>query len=116
MPLDQTVIEQVADKMLGELEIQLADRNVRITYTPAARDWVAKRGYDKLYGARPMARVIDENIKGRLVDELLFGKLENGGSVHVDARDDELVFDFEDTWEGGGGTSGKAPRELETVN
>ncbi len=93
-PLDEEVIRKVADKMLGELEIQLADRNVRITFSDTARVWVAKRGFDKLYGARPMARLIDEKIKGHLVDELLFGTLETGGSVHVDVKGDELSFAF----------------------
>jgi ATP-dependent Clp protease ATP-binding subunit ClpA len=85
-PLGRDVIRRVADKMLGELELQLLDRDVHITYTEAARDFIAERGYDKLYGARPMGRVIDEKIKSRLVDELLFGKLEHGGRVEVDAR------------------------------
>ncbi len=93
-PLGKDVIRKVADKMLGELELQLIDRNVRITYTDAAATWIAKRGYDKLYGARPMARLIDEKIKEALVDELLFGKLESGGTVHVDMKDKELVFEF----------------------
>ncbi|HET6585547.1 MAG TPA: ATP-dependent Clp protease ATP-binding subunit ClpA, partial [Nannocystaceae bacterium] len=93
--LDEDVISRVADKMLGELEIQLADRNVHITYTEKARTWIARRGYDKVFGARPMARLIDEHIKGKLVDELLFGALEKGGTVHVDEKDDELVFEFE---------------------
>jgi ATP-dependent Clp protease ATP-binding subunit ClpA len=93
--LGTEVIRRVADKMLGELEIQLADRNVRITYSDAAREWVAKRGFDKLYGARPMARLIDDKVKGKLIDELLFGKLETGGSVHVDVTDGELTFAFE---------------------
>jgi len=92
--LGKDVIRKVADKMLGELELQLIDRNVRITYTDAAASWIAKRGYDKLYGARPMARLIDEKIKEALVDELLFGKLESGGTVHVDMKDKELVFEF----------------------
>jgi ATP-dependent Clp protease ATP-binding subunit ClpA len=93
--LDDVVISRVADKMLGELELQLADRNVRITYSEAARDWIAKRGFDKLFGARPMARTVDEHINGKLVDELLFGKLEHGGSVHVDVKDGELTFTYE---------------------
>src|SRR5690606_12693042 len=97
--LSEDIVARVADKMLGELEIQLADRDVRITYSRAARDWVAKKGYDKLYGARPMARVIDEHIKGKLVDELLFGRLEGGGSVHADEKDGELVFTFGEEWE-----------------
>jgi ATP-dependent Clp protease ATP-binding subunit ClpA len=98
-PLSEEVIERVATKMLGELELQLADRDVRITYSPEAREWVAKRGYDKLYGARPMARLIDEEIKGKLVDELLFGSLENGGVVHVEVKDDQLEFVFGERWD-----------------
>jgi len=97
--LDESVVQKVADKMLGELELQLADRNVRITYTQAARDWIAKRGFDKLFGARPMTRTVDEHINGKLVDELLFGKLEHGGSVHVDVKDGELSFEYESAGE-----------------
>ena len=94
--LPPEVIRQVADKMLRELELQLADRDVRFLFTDAARDWVARKGYDKLFGARPMARLIDEAIKGRLVDELLFGALEHGGTVRVDLGDgDQLAFTFE---------------------
>ena len=93
-PLGQDIIRKVADKMLGELELQLIDRDVRITYSDAAAAWIAERGYDKLYGARPMARLIDEQIKEKLVDELLFGKLEHGGTVHVDMRGKELTFEF----------------------
>ena len=96
-PLGPEVIRKVADKMLGELELQLIDREVRITYSDGARDWVANNGYDKLFGARPMARLIDEKIKEQLVDELLFGKLERGGTVRVGHDDDkdELTFEFE---------------------
>ena len=92
--LGKDVIRKVADKMLGELELQLIDRNVRITYTDAAAEWISERGYDRLYGARPMARLIDEQIKEKLVDELLFGKLEHGGTVHVDMVDGHLLFEF----------------------
>jgi ATP-dependent Clp protease ATP-binding subunit ClpA len=92
--LGEDVIQKVADKMLGELEIQLVDRDVHITYSEAARQWIAERGYDKTFGARPMARLIDEHIKGKLVDELLFGKLEHGGRVHVDEHEGELTFSF----------------------
>ena len=94
--LPDSIIAKVADKLLRELEIQLADRGVRLTWTPAAREWVARKGYDKKFGARPMGRVIDENIKGALVDELLFGRLEDGGEVQVDCdkAKDELVCSF----------------------
>jgi ATP-dependent Clp protease ATP-binding subunit ClpA len=93
--LPPEIIQQVADKMLRELELQLTERKVSFSFTKAAREWVAKKGYDKLYGARPMARVIDEEIKARLVDELLFGQLEHGGHVTVDVGEDEkLAFRF----------------------
>jgi ATP-dependent Clp protease ATP-binding subunit ClpA len=93
--LPPDIILQVAGKMLLELEVQLADRDVTFSFTDAARSWVARKGYDKLYGARPMARLIDEEIKGKLVDELLFGALEKGGHVAVDVDDkDQLTFAF----------------------
>jgi ATP-dependent Clp protease ATP-binding subunit ClpA len=94
--LPKPIIDKVADKLLRELEIQLADREVRLTWTSAARDWIARKGYDNKFGARPMGRVIDESIKGALVDELLFGRLEDGGSVEVDldTEKDELKFVF----------------------
>ncbi len=92
--LPQPVIERVADKMLRELEIQLLDRDVRFEYSDAAREWVARAGYDKKYGARPMARIIDEKIKGAMVDELLFGALENGGKVTVDVDKDKNSLSF----------------------
>jgi ATP-dependent Clp protease ATP-binding subunit ClpA len=93
--LSPDIILQVAGKQLLELEVQLAERGVTFKFTPAAREWVARKGYDKLYGARPMGRLIDEEIKGRLVDELLFGRLEKGGEVTVDVGpDDRLSFAF----------------------
>jgi ATP-dependent Clp protease ATP-binding subunit ClpA len=93
--LPPDIILQVAGKMLRELELQLADRKVTFSFSEAARQWVARKGYDKLYGARPMARLLDEEIKAKLVDELLFGKLEHGGHVAVDVgADDALTFGF----------------------
>ncbi len=89
--LPPEVILQVAGKMLLELEVQLSDRGVHFTFSDAARAWVARKGFDKLYGARPMARIIDEEIKGKLVDELLFGALEKGGHVAVDVGDDDKL-------------------------
>jgi len=106
--LGEDVIRRVADKMLGELELQLIERNVRISYSEAARAWVTKRGYEPLYGARPMARLIDEHIKGKLVDQLLFGDLEHGGAVHVDEKDGELTFHVTQS-EGGGQSNPAAP-------
>jgi ATP-dependent Clp protease ATP-binding subunit ClpA len=94
--LPKPIIDKVADKALRELEIQLAEREVRLTWTSGAREWVASKGYDQRFGARPMGRVLDEKIKAALVDELLFGRLEGGGAVEVDVDvdKDELVFRF----------------------
>ena len=79
---------------ITELEAQLADRKVTIEITPAARDWLGERGYDSKMGARPMARVIQDQIKKPLADELLFGKLMNGGHVRIDVDNDTLSFDL----------------------
>ncbi len=92
-PLPEDVVKMVADKLLRELELQLADREVTFAFSEAARDWIARKGYDKRFGARPMGRLIDEKIKGELVDELLFGNLAKGGLVRVDVGpQDELTF------------------------
>ncbi|MDO5506005.1 MAG: ATP-dependent Clp protease ATP-binding subunit ClpA [Pseudoxanthomonas suwonensis] len=94
-PLGFEHILRVVDKFLIELETQLHDKNVALTATPAARDWLASHGFDPLMGARPMARVIQDQIKRPLADELLFGKLVGGGRVTVDVRDEELVLDVQ---------------------
>ena len=83
-PLDETSIARVVDKLIVELESQLDKTDVTIELEPAARSWIAERGYDKKMGARPMARVIQEHIKRPLAEELLFGKLADGGHVRVD--------------------------------
>ncbi|HEY0502887.1 MAG TPA: AAA family ATPase, partial [Lysobacter sp.] len=84
-------ILRVVDKFLIELETQLHEKDVSLSATPTARDWLAQHGFDPLMGARPMARVIQDKIKRPLADELLFGKLVNGGKVSIDVKDDELV-------------------------
>ncbi|MGA2486465.1 MAG: AAA family ATPase, partial [Roseiarcus sp.] len=81
--LPEEVIAQVVDKFILQLEAQLADRNVTIELTDEARAWLVKNGYDEAMGARPMARVIQTQIKTPLADEVLFGKLKNGGIVKV---------------------------------
>jgi ATP-dependent Clp protease ATP-binding subunit ClpA len=86
-------ILRVVDKFLIELEAQLHEKNVSLSATPGARDWLAEHGFDPLMGARPMSRVIQDKIKRALADELLFGKLINGGRVGIDVRDNELVLD-----------------------
>ena len=93
-PLSTEVINRVVDKFVAQLEGQLADRNVTIALTDEARAWLAERGYDKLYGARPLGRVIQEHIKKPLADELLFGQLVKGGHVLVKLVDDKLAFEF----------------------
>jgi ATP-dependent Clp protease ATP-binding subunit ClpA len=79
-----------------QLEAQLADRNVTIELSSAAKEWLAERGYDPLYGARPLARVIQEYVKKPLAEELLFGKLAKGGSVKVGLREGALTFDCQE--------------------
>jgi len=90
-PLDIDSVKRVVDKLIVELEAKLGSNNVTIELDDAARDWIAERGYDEQMGARPMARVIQEHIKRPLADELLFGRLAEGGHVRVTVdEDDEL--------------------------
>jgi ATP-dependent Clp protease ATP-binding subunit ClpA len=93
--LDRSVMAHIVKKFLKELEGQLAERNVTIDATDAAIGYLAEKGYDPDFGARPLARLIQEEVKRPLGDELLFGKLEKGGSVTVDAKDGKLTFAFE---------------------
>ncbi|KRA44187.1 ATP-dependent Clp protease ATP-binding subunit ClpA [Pseudoxanthomonas sp. Root630] len=86
-------ILRVVDKFIIELEMLLQEKHVSLSATPAARDWLAQHGFDPLMGARPMSRLIQDKVKRPLADELLFGKLVNGGRVSIDARDGELVVD-----------------------
>ncbi len=91
--LPPAVVSRVVDKFILQLELQLADRGVHIDLDEQARQWLIDRGYDKLYGARPMARLIQEKIKQPLAEELLFGKLVNGGEVKVRIKDNAPVFE-----------------------
>jgi len=92
--LSPEVVARVVDKFVMQLEVQLADRQVAIELSEAARDWLAKKGFDPLYGARPLARMIQEYVKKPLAEELLFGKLAKGGVVRVDVADGALVFAY----------------------
>jgi ATP-dependent Clp protease ATP-binding subunit ClpA len=92
--LGEETIKHVVDKFILELEAQLADKNVTIDLDEEARSWLAQRGYDPSMGARPMARLIQDKIKRRLADELLFGALSEGGEVRVRVRDDDLEFEY----------------------
>jgi ATP-dependent Clp protease ATP-binding subunit ClpA len=92
--LPPAVVARVVDKFILQLELQLADRNVHIELDDEARQWLTTRGYDKLYGARPMARLVQEKIKQPLAEELLFGKLVDGGEVKVRIKDNVLAFEI----------------------
>ena len=94
-PLGFDHIVRVVDKFLIELEVQLHEKQVALSATPAAREWLGQHGFDPLMGARPMARLIQDRIKRPLADELLFGKLLNGGRVSLDAVDGELLLDVQ---------------------
>ncbi|MDP6691818.1 MAG: ATP-dependent Clp protease ATP-binding subunit ClpA [Alphaproteobacteria bacterium] len=93
--LPPEVISKVVDKFIGELSDQLGERKVAIKLSVAARDWLAEKGYDQLYGARPLGRIIQEKVKKPLADELLFGKLAKGGQVVIDVAEGKLTFTFE---------------------
>ena len=88
------VVSRVVDKFVMELELQLDDKNVMIELTDGAREWLAKKGYDKMFGARPLSRVIQEHIKKPMAEELLFGRLTKGGVVVVKVEDGKIVFSY----------------------
>ena len=95
-PLTRATIDKVVEKFVLELEAQLADRDVTFDLTSEATRWLGEKGYDDAFGARPLARVIQDNIKKPLADEILFGKLKEGGTVRVllDREKDKLAFEF----------------------
>jgi ATP-dependent Clp protease ATP-binding subunit ClpA len=108
-PLTPEIIRQVVQKFVMQMEAQLADRNVTISLTDDAADWLAKNGFDELYGARPLARVIQEHIKKPLADDILFGRLVRGGHVRVVLKDSKIDFEIESNPE----KPGKASKEDE---
>ncbi|MCP5433699.1 MAG: ATP-dependent Clp protease ATP-binding subunit ClpA [Alphaproteobacteria bacterium] len=120
-PLPQDVIRKVVEKFVIQLEAQLQDRNITFALTDAAADWLAQRGYDENYGARPLARLIQEKVKKPLADEILFGQLSRGGHVKIDVATngegvEELAFELtplpprapKDGEEGEGGSDAEA--------
>jgi len=114
--LTPEVVGMVVEKFVMQLEAQLADRNVTIELSSAAKEWLAERGYDRLYGARPLSRVIQEHVKKPLAEELLFGALVRGGAVKVTLKDDKLDFEIvEAAVPALPSPDGGADREPETV-
>jgi len=120
--LTQEIVGRVVEKFVMQLEAQLADRNVTIELSSAAKEWLAERGYDRLYGARPLARVIQEYIKKPLAEELLFGRLVKGGAVRVTLKEGRLDFEFTEAAvpalpkpedDSGDGASEKEPETVE---
>ena len=95
--LPPAMVARVVEKFILELELQLADREVHITLSDEAKAWLTERGYDRLFGARPMGRLIQEKVKQPLAEELLFGKLVNGGEVRVELKEDALAFEITPT-------------------
>jgi ATP-dependent Clp protease ATP-binding subunit ClpA len=87
--LSPELMERIVDKSVTELNEQLREKKVKVELTPAATAWVARKGFDPDYGARPLSRVVQSEIKDRLADELLFGSLQKGGTVTVDTAKDE---------------------------
>jgi ATP-dependent Clp protease ATP-binding subunit ClpA len=92
--LSPSVMETIVEKFVLQLEAQLAERKIAIALEPTARAWLAVRGYDPLYGARPLARVVQTEVRDRLTDEILFGQLEHGGMVSIGLGEDHLTFAF----------------------
>jgi ATP-dependent Clp protease ATP-binding subunit ClpA len=97
--LEKEIILQVVDKFIVELQAQLDKKSVNLELTSKAREWLADKGYDKAMGARPMARVIQDELKKPLANAILFGELADGGSVKVSVKDKKIHFDFETSLE-----------------
>jgi ATP-dependent Clp protease ATP-binding subunit ClpA len=95
-PLTPEAMENIVEKFVLQLEAQLAERRVAITLTPEARAWLAVKGYDSVFGARPLGRVIQKEVRDPLTDEILFGRLEHGGTVTIGASDEGLTFVYEE--------------------
>ena len=93
--LPPAVVETIVEKFILQLETQLAERRVAITLEPDARAWLAGKGYDPTYGARPLARLIQTEVRNPLTDEILFGRLEHGGTVRIGLDGETLQFDVE---------------------
>lgn len=95
--LSRDIILQIVDKFVCDLQVQLDKKQVVLELSPAARQWLADKGYDPAMGARPMGRVVQEQLKKPLANEILFGRLVSGGEVRVDLFNDELTFDYQES-------------------
>jgi ATP-dependent Clp protease ATP-binding subunit ClpA len=93
--LTPDVMEEIVEKFVLQLEQQLAERHVAITMTPEARAWLAVKGYDPVFGARPLGRVVQKEVRDPLTDQILFGSLEHGGTVTIGAAGNQLTFSYE---------------------
>jgi ATP-dependent Clp protease ATP-binding subunit ClpA len=91
-PLSFETMETIVEKFILQLESQLAERRIAFTLTAEARAWLARKGYDPVFGARPLARVVQSEVRDPLTDEILFGRLESGGNVTIDVESDALTF------------------------
>jgi ATP-dependent Clp protease ATP-binding subunit ClpA len=94
-PLDPVTVAQVVGKQIMELETQLLAKGVEVEFDPEVREWLAQKGYDRALGARPMNRLIQDQIKKPLANEILFGRLESGGHVRVILKDGAPAFEIE---------------------
>jgi len=110
-PLKQETVVRVVDKFIAQLEAQLTEKNVALQLSEEGRNWLARKGYDPAMGARPLARVIQEHVKRPLAEELLFGELTEGGTVHINVKDDKIVLDIDPQKK----SPKKKPAQKETV-
>ena len=85
-------MKYIVEKAINYLEGQLAEKNITLSLTVKARDYFAKKGYEKKYGARPLSRLVQKEIKEPLADDILFGKLKKGGDVKIDFKDNKILF------------------------
>ncbi|UNM06122.1 MAG: AAA family ATPase [Holosporaceae bacterium] len=92
--LNEQTMERIVNKFIGELEKQLKERDINLSITKSGKGWLRDHGFNPLYGARPLARTIDEHVKKPLADQILFGKLQKGGIVSVDVKKDQLVLSY----------------------
>lgn len=92
--LSQEIMEKIVDKFMAEVDAQLAARNVRLELASSARSWLARKGFDPAFGARPLDRLVQTEIKDVLADEILFGQLSQGGVAHISLHENTLTFSF----------------------